>query len=300
MLRKPLQQYLRFLQLNTELCKQQLKVSKRNIWILRRHIKNTNEGRKNQQYLCEPMLGEELISPYAVGPTLNENPRQVPFRIDQYRRDYIYDEIEDTDAALKENGYWKVKVILLTNVDGLGIVGDVVDIPADEARTKFLCCGKAVYASPYNLEAYKEVIEGQDNSIYRQSSKYSAMTCRHLEKIAIDVVMSSENEWTLQKSHLRVSFRKHGINVPEDAIELPKTLITGPDIAGKNGKDFAVYITINNQERVPVRCCLFHTGQKISQNWYRGERPILLPDEQRDLLTSMYLHPADVEATDEY
>jgi large subunit ribosomal protein L9 len=49
-----------------------------------------------------------------------------------------------------------------------------------------------------------------------------------------------------------MSFRKAGIQVPEDAISIPEEPICGPNMEMEN-KFFEGTVTINNIEKVPVR-----------------------------------------------
>jgi large subunit ribosomal protein L9 len=55
--------------------------------------------------------------------------------------------------------------------------------------------------------------------------------------------MNRETKWTLEPWHIRVSFRKAGIILPESAITLPEKKISGPDL-NLEGKDFIVTITV--------------------------------------------------------
>jgi hypothetical protein len=54
-----------------------------------------------------------------------------------------------------------------------------------------------------------------------------------------------------------MSFRRAGIHVPEDAISLPEEPICGPNMELEN-KFFEVTVTINNTEKVPVKCIIHH------------------------------------------
>lgn len=53
--------------------------------------------------------------------------------------------------------------------------------------------------------------------------------------------MNRENPWVLKPWHIKVSFRKCGYNVPEEAIIMPPKEIKGPDMNLQN-KEF--YVTV--------------------------------------------------------
>lgn len=65
----------------------------------------------------------------------------------------------------------------------------------------------------------------------------------------MSVIMNKENPWTLKPWHVRASFRKCGIVVPEEAIELPPQPIKGPDM---NIQEQAFYVIIT--VTIPYLC----------------------------------------------
>ncbi|KAG8187281.1 hypothetical protein JTE90_019170 [Oedothorax gibbosus] len=116
------------------------------------------------------------------------------------------------------------------------------------------------------------------------------MTVRTLSKVVIPVFMNSETSWTLEKNHLYVAFRAEGYHVPEDVIDLPDIQISGPD-PKIEGCDFAVHVTINDTEKVEVRCRVFHIKPgveiaKISDDVYLDKNEPIL-EEQREMLDKM-------------
>lgn len=56
--------------------------------------------------------------------------------------------------------------------------------------------------------------------------------------------MNMEEPWTLKPWHIRVSFRKCGYIVPEYAITIPETPISGPNM-DLEGKEFFVTVTVS-------------------------------------------------------
>lgn len=69
-------------------------------------------------------------------------------------------------------------------------------------------------------------------------------TQKYLSEHRLSVVMSKDQPWTLEPWHVKVSFRKSGFEVPAEAITLPETPITGPDLDLEN-KMFFVTVTVN-------------------------------------------------------
>lgn len=59
--------------------------------------------------------------------------------------------------------------------------------------------------------------------------------------------MNKDMPWTLEPWHVKVSFRKSGYVVPEEAITIPKE-IKGPDMSLEN-KEFFVIVTVNDKKQ---------------------------------------------------
>ncbi|XP_046913904.2 mitochondrial ribosomal protein L9 [Dermatophagoides farinae] len=240
-------------------------VSRRSVVILRRKVRLPSQP--------------SLISPLIVGPLLKERPH---YREPRPVADFIYEEVENSEK-LEET---KLKLILLKTVDELGVPGEIVEVERDFGRFSLLSSNSAVYASPYNLKKFRQLIEAGSKDRVGPSSAFVGPTLKKLANDVIIVVMNDEHSWTLKPCHVRIALRAAGYLVPEECIQLPDTPIDGPDIEGKQGKDFAVTVTINNRETVNVRCLLHHKGQTLRLNWNRKPRHILL-DEQKKLLESM-------------
>lgn len=64
---------------------------------------------------------------------------------------YIYELVKDTSIEKKPD----MDVILTSYVDGLGNVGDRVTVRPNYAYNQLLLPGLGVYASPENIEKYK-------------------------------------------------------------------------------------------------------------------------------------------------
>jgi large subunit ribosomal protein L9 len=101
-----------------------------------------------------------------------------------------------------------------------------------------------------------------------------------LSKATIDVSMNKEQPWTIEPWHIRASARKGAINIKDDScIEMPPEKISGPDLS-LEGKEFYVTVTINNKEKVNVRCRIHHwstePGERIHSisPWFKKAEPV--------------------------
>lgn len=65
-----------------------------------------------------------------------------------------------------------------------------------------------------------------------------------LSGVTVSVTMNNENSWVLQPWHIKVSFRKCGYTVPEEAITIPY-VIKGPD-TNLEMKQFYVIIKVSD------------------------------------------------------
>lgn len=69
-------------------------------------------------------------------------------------------------------------------------------------------------------------------------------TAKYLESNLLSVVMNKDVEWTLEPWHIRVAFRKAGIHVPTNCIQLPEKPIKGPNLDWES-KYFCVTVTVS-------------------------------------------------------
>lgn len=202
-----------------------------------------------------------------------------PFRA----RHYLYEMVEDTNVRKKD----PVKVILTKPVEGLGSVGDVVEVKPHRARNHLLLPGLAVYASPENLEKYSNLIETSEIKD-QPSSPFALRTAEQLSTRVISLSMNMKNPWQVEPWHVRVAFRKAGIIVPEEALTLPAKPITGPDLDLQD-KEFLVKVKINDKEEANVRCRINHYSVNPREripwkafHWEHVAEPIF-PEEAEEL-----------------
>ncbi|XP_017767669.1 PREDICTED: 39S ribosomal protein L9, mitochondrial [Eufriesea mexicana] len=164
---------------------------------------------------------------------------------------FIYELVEDTDIKPQKC----IDIVLLETIKGVGIKGQKVTVKSQKAYETLILPKLAVYATPENLKKY--IIEEQDIDKLSYSSPFIERTINLLAQCYLPIRMSIDIPWTIEKWHVRVSFRVLGYIVPEDAITLPKKTISGPDLSIEN-KEFYIIVKINNQEEVKVRCKIFH------------------------------------------
>ncbi|XP_012275793.1 39S ribosomal protein L9, mitochondrial [Orussus abietinus] len=174
-------------------------------------------------------------------------------------RHFVYELIENTDLRKSK----PIDIILKQYVKGVGQKGELITMKPNIAYNELLLPGLAVYATPENLEKYK-----QDTIIEKPkfSSPYVEHSLNILSKLCLRVHMSLDNPWTLEKWHVKSAFRKTSFVVPEDAITLPEKQISGPDLS-IDDKEFVVTVTINNTEQAKVRCKIHHWTANPDTVW---------------------------------
>lgn len=174
-----------------------------------------------------------------------------------------------------------MNVIMTDYVKGIGFKGDLVTMRPNRAYHDFLVTGLAVYDTPENRAQYDT--EARLQEVRR--SPFVERTIQTFGRRIVSVSMNKHKPWVIEPWHIRASLRKAALFVADDSqIELPKTPITGPDMA-KQDKDFFVTITINKMEKARVRCRLHHITLDPKQRvpyseFWRGEPNLLFPDDE--------------------
>ncbi|KAK0182109.1 hypothetical protein PV327_000278 [Microctonus hyperodae] len=194
-------------------------------------------------------------------------------------RNYIYDLVENTDLKRRE----PLKIILTKFVDGFGNAGDIISQPPMKAYNNFLLPGLAVYASPENIKKYQLKPE---NDEVTKKSHFLQRTVNILSQYLLNVVMSADHPWTLEKWHLRSSFRKAGVYLTDDCITtMPKHPISGPNFDIEN-KEFYITVTINKSVDVIVRCRIHHWSSTPNKklicvpNFYMNPSEPIYPEDK--------------------
>ncbi|XP_034938440.1 39S ribosomal protein L9, mitochondrial [Chelonus insularis] len=177
----------------------------------------------------------------------------------------IYDLIEFKSLAENQK---PIDLILTSFVEEVGDVGDRISVLSYEAYDKYLVPGLAVYATPENIKKYSDLTETKSKVEY--SSPYVPKTLKYLQNYLLHVIMSNDNQWTLENWHIRTAFRMNKIHLEDDCITLPELTIAGPNPEMEN-KEFYVTLTINQREKVNVRCRLHLWSANANNNLVDSE-----------------------------
>ena len=206
---------------------------------------------------------------------------------------FIYDLVENTVTRKHK----PVDLVLLDNVKNIGTKGQKVTIGPIKAYESLLLPKLAVYATPENIKEYISDDSEAKQDMNIQSSEFVDKTLSELSQHYLSVQMSAYTPWTIEKWHLRASFRKEGIIVPEDAMTIPEKAISGPDLSIEN-KEFYVTVKINNREEIKVRCKIHHWPSDVKDQAYtEGDVPfwdlpsIAIFPEDQPILDSLPKHP---------
>uniref|UniRef100_A0A224Z387 Large ribosomal subunit protein bL9m n=1 Tax=Rhipicephalus zambeziensis TaxID=60191 RepID=A0A224Z387_9ACAR len=170
---------------------------------------------------------------------------------------YVYEEV--TENKKKPN----IDVILTQFVEGLGNKWDVVSMRPFYGLSHLIVPGLAMYATPENLKLRERMrVEKEDlGPVF--STRTSPVMIRMLKSTIVRLPMNRDQGWTVEPWHLRIALRQAGITVPEEAIELPETPITGPDYAGKENKVFLATIYVNKVDKGMVPFRIQHVGKAV-------------------------------------
>jgi len=193
------------------------------------------------------------------------------------KKHFIYELVDHVDFKKRK----PLDLILTKYVAGVGNVGTRITMPPNKAYNRFLLPGLADYATPENIEKYtKLAIQIKDVPF---SSVSVEKTIKYLSSIRVSMIMSKDVAWTLEKWHVRTNFRKAGIIVPMDAITMPERSISGPNL-DIDGKEFYVTLTLNNCEKIKVRCCIYQwtlgsITQTVPEFWKLSLEPIFPEDK---------------------
>lgn len=211
-------------------------------------------------------------------------------------RHYIYRNIENPNPPPTE-----IEVLLIDNVDGLGIMGDIVKVPKKLWRN-FLCQARlATYPTPENIvELSKEIKTMGDNMvILKKLGKYSRMTLQKIRGLHLPVeLLPSPDGWTLTKAHLNVALRKVGVFASEDSITLPED----PHI--KTPGEFIFTLTMNEAVSLKIRATLVETPLVFTEETVVDKiqvwgNPPVTPDEELDPAIRKFITtpPIDLDAS---
>ena len=192
-----------------------------------------------------PPMQERRESPYIVGPYLK--PDYLP-------REYLTEplthrKVDDFDHAIYDvekiepDESRKVKLLLIDDVEGLGVAGQVVDAYAKHGSSKLIAMKKAEYYTDFTRSWYKF---GPRSNV-SASSALSPRTARALRSQIFKLPIT--NKTTVQPWHISLALRLAGCICPIDAIDQSSIQEYSVDDA----EGLKCTIVINNHERVETR-----------------------------------------------
>jgi len=202
-------------------------------------LNNTLQPRRNTMYFRR-MYPVPLRSPNQTGPFLPK----------LRRREFVYIMEENTDTRPAGN----MDVILATDVEGLGLKGDIVTVSKVLARTHMLPVGVADYVSPENMARYEQIRKEREN--VRRQTMTALKSMKELAAMTLPVPMSTAVTWTLNKTHVRVAFRAAGVELTDDCITLPEQPVT------QHG-NITVQITVNGMDKVNVKAVIYPYSKTV-------------------------------------
>lgn len=191
------------------------------------------EAPKESPYIVGPYLKPKYLKPkYLTGPIMS--------RHDDHLNYFIY---KPREVLTEESR--TVKLLLLDDVEGLGVAGQVVDAPYRLGASRLIAMRKAEYATDFALKIHKF----GPRTIESASSALSPRTARLLRNNIFSLPCSSDT--TIKPWHISLSLRLAGCNCPIEAIE--ESSIT--NLPANEDGTFMVQCTIriNNHERCDVR-----------------------------------------------
>lgn len=193
-----------------------------------------------------PPLPEPRESPYIVGPYLKPEYEPVKYltepikaREDNDLNYFIYEPIK-----VEPDESRTVKLLLLDDVEELGVAGQVVDAPYRLGASKLVALKKAEYATEFALKWHKF----GPKTFQSASTALSPKTVRMLKKRVFDLPVSKEA--IIKPWHLSLALRMAGCICPTAAIEDSSIEEYEEE---ENKRLVKCTIRINNHERVEVK-----------------------------------------------
>jgi len=191
----------------------------------------------------------------------------------------------------------EVKLILMRTVDTYGKKGQIVSVRYKFAHKHLLIPGFAVYHTEENLEKYKDILIPEN--IQHHSSESSRILMNYWSARVLDVIMNMDVPWTIEKWHIRVALRKHGLWTSEDRITIPGGEISGPDLS-LDGKEFVSVVDVSHLEKLKIRCRIHHYSNEREQNrdaelspaWYLKMAEPVWEHERLELLNMSKAPPS--------
>merc|ERR1711915_145522 len=187
-----------------------------------------------------------------------------------------------------------IKLILLRNVDDYRKKGQVIEAEFSNAHKHLLLPGFAVYHSEENCQKYQDILLPEDEQVWSTPSvqDFYNFYCKRV----FDICMNMENPWVIEPWHIKASLRKHKVWCSEADIEIPGGKIEGPNMDLEN-KEFVAVLTINNKEKLKLRCRIHHIGEGEVENstWFLQQAEPVWEHERDQLLDMNKAPPSKIQ-----
>ncbi|CAK8671190.1 large ribosomal subunit protein bL9m-like [Clavelina lepadiformis] len=145
----------------------------------------------------------------------------------------------------RDNGPKNLKFILTEDVSEFGVKGEMLDLPKHFGR-RLIFQGKAVYASPENIEEYSA------QQLTSQSVSGRRMILWLKEQTILPCSFRKDVEWTLTPELLaRSLLRTHNLSLVPSAITLPDYPITNRNV--DEDRVHEIKVTVNELDTIPLK-----------------------------------------------
>lgn len=188
-----------------------------------------------------PPLQEPRESPYIVGPHLKPAYSEIGYITEPIKEGHI----DDFDHLLykpvekvEPNEERKVKLLLIDDVEGLGVAGQMVEAPYRYGASRLVALKKAEYATEFALNWYKF----GPKTFQSASSALSPRTSRLLQQQTFTLPISKGV--AVKPWHISLALRMSGCVCPTETIV--------EDSIQVDEENVKCTVVINNHERVEV------------------------------------------------
>lgn len=201
--------------------------------------------RRSLHYLFKrtkvPPLAQPKESPYIVGPYLKPDYHPTEYIIDPInpKDDDDFDHLIYEPIKVEPDQTRRVRLLLIKDVEGLGVAGQVVDAPFRHGASKLIAMRKAEYFNDFTQKWYKF----GPRDLTSASSALSPRTVRMLASRVYDLPIARGTP--VEPWHISLALRLVGCVCPIEAIDKATIKDSDPYVS--------CVITINNHEKVEVK-----------------------------------------------
>lgn len=213
-------------------------------YLTRHVVPNSRSFYYKFERVYKPPLPEPKESPYIVGPYLKPDYVPVEYTTEaiKHRNDNDLNFLIYKPTKIEMDHERTVKLLLIEDVEGLGVAGQVVDANYRYGASKLVAMKKAEYATEFAKKWYKFGPKTTQSA----SSALSPRTIRLLKAAPINLPISRDAN--VQPWHLSLALRLSGFYCPKEVIESIDEYIDEQDLV-----QIKCIVRVNNHERVVVK-----------------------------------------------